>query len=299
MASDTDRDQRVIEKDWLALHLKLPRELEETACVVLFELGCTGTAITAEDADTITIAGYYDSTHNEAELVAAVRTRLRDASGRDPLSIECSRLPDQDWMKKWKQGFSPIEVGRRIVVAPSWAVPASTGDRLIVQIDPGMAFGTGTHETTRLCLELLDKHWTGGSLLDVGTGSGILAIAAALLAPGARVVGIDVDPVAVEVARENVLKNEVEHTVYIEIAQPRDYIGGEFDAVVANLTAEVIIDLLPELEQCAKSSGTLILSGILDDLARSVERKLIEHGFAILEARSLGEWCAFVARRGQ
>src|SRR5262249_49476083 len=170
-----------------------------------------------------------------------------------------------------------------------------TGGRSVVRIDPGMAFGTGTHETTRLCLAAIEKYWGGGSLLDVGTGTGILAIAAALLAPGSRVVAIDVDPQAVEIARENAAINRVSVEVS---AQPlTSFSGCKFDAVIANLTAEMIVDLFPALIACLAPSGLLILSGILTELAQEVERAAASTDLAIEERNEDGEWCGIIARR--
>src|SRR5262249_35791206 len=140
-----------------------------------------------------------------------------------------------------------------------------TGGRVLLHMEPGMAFGTGTHETTRMCLEAIERFWSGGSLLDVGTGTGILAIAAALLEPRSRIVAIDVDPVAVAVARDNVAANHVSHAIQIMEAVPST-LDETFNIVVANLTAEVIVDNMKDLADCLASQGTMILSGILTPL---------------------------------
>jgi len=155
-----------------------------------------------------------------------------------------------------------------------------------------MAFGTGTHETTRLCLEEIERHWRGGSLLDVGTGTGILAIAAALLAPGSRVVAIDVDPQAVEVARENLAINGVANSVELSEGQPRKFAGQQFDLVVANLTAEVIVEMIDDLDRCLAAEGLMILSGILGVFAQDVERALAASRLKVTERREAGEWVA-------
>jgi ribosomal protein L11 methyltransferase len=160
-----------------------------------------------------------------------------------------------------------------------------------------MAFGTGTHETTRLCLEAIERYFVGGSLLDVGTGTGILSIAASLLAPHSRITAIDVDPQAVAVARENAEINGVVGSIEIIEAQPCDLAGRTFDVVVANLTAEVIIALVNDLANGLASEGLMILSGILTALERDVEQALVEVRLERIERREAGEWSMIVARR--
>jgi ribosomal protein L11 methyltransferase len=150
-----------------------------------------------------------------------------------------------------------------------------------------------------MCLEAIEECWKGGHLLDVGTGTGILAIAAARLVPGSSVTGIDIDPQAVEVARENVEANDSSTLVIIVEGVPRDFVGREFDMVVANLTAEVIIDLMTDLVGCLSSSGTLVLSGILTELRSDVELKIAQSGLKIIKRREMGEWCSLVARRSE
>jgi ribosomal protein L11 methyltransferase len=201
-------------------------------------------------------------------------------------------------MEKWKEGFEPVLIGERLMIAPSWKLPAGAGVRRVVRVDPGMAFGTGTHDTTRMCLEAIERHWRGGSMLDVGTGTGILAIAAAKLGGGSRILGIDLDPVAVEVARENVLINEVADLVEIGEGQPGKPSGQMFDMVVANLTAEVIIDLMADLAGCLAEPGLLILSGILNELRPDVEQRAIDSRLEIIERRQSNEWSLVVARKG-
>ena len=227
-----------------SLHSAWQSDAEEIASALLFDLGSTGIVTLNENLDCVTLGAYFDQTKNTELIKQTVESEFERAGRSDELTgVSISEVPNQDWMQKWKEGFEAIEVGERLVVAPSWKIPANRDTREVIQIDPGMAFGTGTHETTRLCLEAIDRHWRGGSLLDVGTGTGILAIAAALLAPGSRVVAIDVDPLAVEVARENLAINNVSNAVELQVGQPGDLAAQKFEMVVANLTAEVIIDL--------------------------------------------------------
>lgn len=159
-----------------------------------------------------------------------------------------------------------------------------------------MAFGTGTHETTRGCLEMLEKYWRGGSLLDVGTGTGILAIAAIKLAPGSRVIGFDVDPEAIEVACENAAINGVANDIEIEVNKLSSFHGQEFDVALANLTADVIIPLAPEFSQVLKPQGALIVSGILREQGDDVISALEKQGFKSVEEKPDGEWVTFALR---
>jgi ribosomal protein L11 methyltransferase len=166
----------------------------------------------------------------------------------------------------------------------------------VIEIDPGMAFGTGTHETTRGCLEMLEKYWEGGSLLDVGTGTGILAIAAIKLRPGSRVVGFDVDPEAVAVAVENAAINGVADEIEIEVNKLGSYHSQEFDLVLANLTADVIIPLSPEFPQVLKPQGALIASGILGEQTDEVRAALESQNLGVIDMKPDGEWMTMALR---
>lgn len=298
MPSEFRNSQSAIHHSWWLLTLSVARAAEEPASALLFDLGSTGILTLDESPDTVTLGAYFDDARNGEVIKQAVEAELARAGHLEAMAdISISAVADQDWMQKWKEGFEAIEIGRRLVVAPSWKLPARSDGRVVIQIDPGMAFGTGTHETTRLCLEAIERHWQGGSLLDVGTGTGILAIAALLLAPDSRVVAIDVDPQAVEVARENLAINGVLSSIELRVGQPRDLAGQEFEIVLANLTAEVIVEQMDHLARCLGSSGRLILSGILEELAVDVERSLSSRGFTVVEKRQAGEWCLLIAMR--
>jgi ribosomal protein L11 methyltransferase len=185
-----------------------------------------------------------------------------------------------------------------LLICPSWKIDqARNTGRVVIEIDPGMAFGTGTHETTRGCLEMLEKYWDGGSLLDVGTGTGILAIAAIKLRPESRVVGFDVDPEAVEVALENAAINRVTDEIEIEVNKLSSYHGQDFDIVLANLTADVIIPLAPDFPQVLKPQGVLIVSGVLSEQTDDVRTALQSHNFSVIEIKPDGEWVTMALRR--
>lgn len=282
---------------WWLLTLTVARDMEEFASTLLFESGSTGIETLGEGEHTLTLGAYFESRIDPGDVKQALEADFARQGQPSPTEVSVANVPDQDWMQKWKEGFEAVNVGERFIVSPSWKLPGDNHGRIVIQIDPGMAFGTGTHETTRLCLEAIERYWKGGSLLDVGTGTGILAIAAAKLEPNSRVLAIDVDPQAVGVARENVAINGVLDLIELSQLQPRDVAGHSFDVVVANLTAEVIIELTRDLANCLVGNGLLILSGILTEFEGDVERALAADSFSVIDRREAGEWCALVARR--
>lgn len=298
MSSEMGNTQATVGNSHWLVKFSVARDLEEQTSALLFDLGSTGIVTLEESADTVTLEAYFESKTNAGEIRQTLEADFRRIGRRDSLTgFSISAVPEQDWMQKWKEGFEPIRIGERLLVAPSWRLPEKKEGRVVIQIDPGMAFGTGTHETTRLCLEAIERHWRGGSMLDVGTGTGILAIAGTLLEPGSRVVAIEVDPQAVDVARENLVINGVLGSVELLEGQPGMLSGKKFDVVVANLTAEMIIDMVEDLDRCVANRGSLILSGILGELAQDVESALAAYGLKTIERRDAGEWCALVALR--
>ena len=216
-------------------------------------------------------------------------------------------LQEEDWSQAWKKFYHPIRVGKRVVLKPSWEhFQAQPGD-LVVQLDPGMAFGTGLHPTTRLCVAALED-WVrpGEGVLDVGTGSGVLAIVAAKL--GARpILATDIDPIAVAAAQENIRRNELGEEAGLQVIQgsvPQG-MAGRFPLVVANILAEVIVGLLdgeyggPPLTEPLAPGGHLILSGILAEKVGLVLEAAQRHGLELVEQRQEEDWVALVLARAQ
>ena len=279
---------------WNLIEVTVPLEAEEFIREMLFELGTTGLVTLEETDQSIRLGSYFTAESSAEDLAQLIESRLTQYR-QTLLRISVTEVPDEDWMHKWKQGFEPIPIGERLIVAPSWKVP-ETSQRTVIEIDPGMAFGTGTHETTRLCLEAIEKYWRGGRLLDVGTGTGILAIAAAKLVPDSQITGIDIDPLAVKIARENIELNKVDLLVEIREGQPRD-LNGEFDVVVANLTADVISQLIDELTNVVAQDGILILSGILVEYSSDVRSAATGAGLVFLAGNDAGEWCEMTFKR--
>ena len=288
------------EKTWHEVTLHIGREVEEMAGDILFQMGATGTVILEESEEELKLAAYFEETASAEEIAREIEAEFAGAGMLPSLrGIMISELAEQDWMQKWKEGFEPLPIGSRLLIAPSWKIPEDAQGRVIIQIDPGMAFGTGTHETTRLCLEAIERYWHGKTMIDVGTGTGILAIAAALLEPESHITAIDIDPLAVEVAVENISINRVASVIQVSEGTPDRYAGSDFDLVVANLTAEVIIELMQDLTACLHPSGVMILSGILTTLRHDVEQHAVKVGLQISEHGEAGEWSLLVAQRGQ
>jgi len=202
---------------------------------------------------------------------------------------------EQDWSRMWRAYFKPLRVAPGIVVKPPWEEWSSRAGDIVIDITPRMAFGTGTHETTRLCIQLLESHLEPSqSVLDVGTGSGILAIAAAKLG-ASTVLALEIDEDAVENAKENIIQNQAEdrvsvYTGSIDFLEPQ-----RFDCILANIDKQTLIHLLPRLKPYMYSGSKLILSGVLTSERSDMEAFLSSTGFRILEAREEGEWVGLVA----
>ena len=209
--------------------------------------------------------------------------------------VESEVKYEKDWADTWKQYYKPVLVGERIVVKPIWEEYEPKGNELVVELDPGMAFGTGTHETTRMCIQALERYVNeDATVFDVGCGSGILTIAAAKL--GAKLsVGVDLDPVAVESSKENVTYNKLNN---IEILEGNlvEVIDGKADVVVANILAEIICILTDDVKRVLKDNGIFITSGIIHDRVEMVCEKLEATGFEVIEKNRDGEWNCIVAK---
>ena len=213
-----------------------------------------------------------------------------------------SIVSDEDWSANWKTNFKPMRVGRRLVILPTWEeAPLKRDDDITLLIDPGMAFGTGGHETTRLCLEILENIMDNmplmltPSALDLGTGSGILAIAAVKLGAG-RVCALDTDPQAIEVARENFVLNDVADQIECG-ATPIEAFAGTFDVILANILAEELARLAPYLIDHLKIGGFLVLSGILAEKESLVFKAFLANDLEYIETRSNGEWVAMLYKK--
>ncbi|HKR01853.1 MAG TPA: 50S ribosomal protein L11 methyltransferase [Pyrinomonadaceae bacterium] len=279
---------------WYALEVSIEPAAREAVEYALMEAGALGTEFSDRVGEFSRVVAYFDNVPGREEVRGAIFEALRiyELPSSSVREIELREVSDQDWLGEWKKSWQPVRVGERFIIAPPWSEVSDALGRIIIRIEPGMAFGTGTHETTRLCLAAIEKYFTGGSFLDVGTGTGILAIGAAKLHPGARAEACDTDAEALEIARENARLNEVSAGLNFWVGTI-DEKTASADVVCANLTADVIAPLLPAL--VGATCGRLILSGILDSQTEFILSRLRQLGFAEnVEVATDGEWVAII-----
>ena len=306
--------------------------LVEAVAGVFEELGC-GVVI----EDPALVRDYQDRTHPDEwgvpeqshwgglplvkgyfpvdERVEGLLSRFKDGLagfGIDPdARVRTREVEEEDWEKAWQAFYKPFRIGERLVVKPTWEKWQEQSGDLVVEMDPGLAFGCGTHETTAMCLVLLEKYLLPGQMvLDIGTGTGILAIAAAKLGAG-RVVATDLDHRACQVARENVALNQVEDRVEVVVGNLLEQIQlleqGEqvqqaktqqqADLILANIIADVVIELLPDGWAALATGGMIILSGIIRERGEQVQRAMEAAGFIVKERCEKGAWIALVGER--
>ena len=213
------------------------------------------------------------------------------------LLTDTRTVSEDSWAEVWKKYYKPFYAGDHLVIKPTWEdFSPAPGDR-VIEIDPGMAFGSGTHETTGMCISLLEETVRGGErIIDVGTGSGILAIAAALLGAG-HVLAVDIDPDAVRVASENVAHNHVENVVTVLEGDLLKDVPDTCEICVANIISDIIISFAAPLKEHILPGGLFICSGIVNVRAEEVRQALLAAGFEILKTEHKGEWTAFLSRR--
>ena len=233
----------------------------------------------------------------------ALLDTLAAAEGSDGMGViyrEAAAGDDSEWLYKWQEFFKPTRVGERIVVRPSWEAYDPKPEDLVIEMDPGMAFGSGLHETTSMCIKALEKILADGcggiKILDVGTGTGILAIAGALLGAD-EALGIDIDTDAVRVANENIEKTGLADRITAQYGDLTEGVDYKADILVANLMADLVMRLSPAAAGHLERGGWYVTSGILDIKEETVSRAIREAGFAIEEVLHDGEWCAVIARK--
>ncbi|MEG0803480.1 MAG: 50S ribosomal protein L11 methyltransferase [Pygmaiobacter sp.] len=265
----------------------LEQQVEEIAHVDLIEQ-----ELRDKDRSIVAVHLYLEPSENPAEVLELLRERLLRAQLHS--TLEVSGIAEEDWANGWKAFYHAMELGKRLAICPSWETIDT--DRVVLKLDPGMAFGTGTHETTALCLETLDDVIRGGErMLDIGTGSGILAIGALLL--GAAVAeGVDIDAMCVRTAAENAALNGVADRFVAKAGNLSDKASGTYDIITANIVANAIIALSPDVKPLLAPGGLFIASGIIDEREAEVASAMEGAGLAVQEIRRKKGWVCILAR---
>ncbi len=300
---------------WYEISIKTTEEAEDAISNILYDLGANGVVIEDNEIvarpnlwdyidenqftkkDYAKVCAYFPESSNILELTHTIEERLKETAkyiniGEGKISV--SEIDEKDWAEEWKKYYKPVEIGN-IAIVPSWEDYKAEDSKTIVRLDPGMAFGTGTHESTILCLEAIQEYVKPKmDVLDVGTGSGILAIAAKKFL-ARRVLAVDIDEVAVKVAEENARLNGVE----IEIKK-NDLVEGieeKFDVVIANIVADIIKKLSKDINRVLKDDGIFISSGIIEDRLEDVLKSFEKNSLEIVEVKKLGTWCLVVSKK--
>ncbi len=307
---------------WIEVSIKTTTGAVEAVANVLYDAGVSGVVIedphditiTGDDEKAwdyvdeslidleqgVTVKGYIPQSVDLVEKVDLIKTSINNLPeyGLDIGTGEVSTLEvnEEDWSTSWKKYYKPTKIGENIVIKPTWEEYQAKEKEMVIEMDPGMAFGTGTHETTAMCVEKLEKYISDESnVFDIGCGSGILSIVAAKL--GARsVIGVDYDKVAVGVSKENILNNKVDDVVEIREGNLMNVVTEKANIVIANIIADVIIILSKDIKSFLSDKGVFIASGIILDKVDEVKQKLTENGLEILEVETKGEWAAIVSK---
>ncbi len=301
---------------WTEIMVITSSENEDIISDILYEVGATGLAIEDPkdilelskdsrdwdfvdpslielDLDKISIKAYFSESQDLEHIIDCVKKGLEGIE----CELEFNEVDEKDWAESWKQYYKPRRIGEKIVIKPTWeSIDEKEGD-LVIELDPGMAFGTGTHETTIMCIEALEKFiHDGDKVYDIGCGSGILSIAAAKLG-ASNVVAVDLDPTCIRVSNENILKNQVEDRVQAIQGNLLDVVEDKVDIIVSNIIAEIIAGMAVDLRDYLVDDGIFIASGIILEKIKLVEEALIENGFKLIKTHELGEWACIIARK--
>ncbi|WP_091735291.1 50S ribosomal protein L11 methyltransferase [Marininema mesophilum] len=308
--------------NWIEVRVHTSQEAEEAVADFLLSEGAGGTAtwdssVLKKDWDTpfgeifalaendypdkgIWLAGYFSESIYGDDLLRRIEEKTRGLAQFDldpgPVTIVTREMSEESWAHAWKKYYKPVRVSERLIVKPVWEEYSPSPGEEIIELDPGMAFGTGTHPTTTLSMKLLESVISPGStVVDVGCGSGILAVAAAKL--GAEdVLALDLDPVAVEQAKANVALNQSQNRVRVEENDLLQGIDRRVDVVVANILAEIILRFVPDLSRVLMKDGTFIGSGIIRQKEEEVVQALSDAGYHVVERLQEGDWVAITAR---
>jgi len=259
----------------------------------VFDTGYEGVIIKAYLNEQKNIVGEVEMVREKIKLLPTYGINIGEGS------VNITEVDEQDWANSWKQYYKPAKVGEKIVVKPTWEEYQKNEGDIVIELDPGMAFGTGTHETTTMCIKELEKRINNEDVVfDIGCGSGILSIAAAKLG-AKKTIGVDLDKVAVKVSKENTELNNVDSSVEIRYGNLMNVVTEKADIVVANIIADIIAILAKDVSNFLNDDGLFIASGIILDKIEFVKAALLENNFEILEVNTMGEWSAIVSKKGE
>ncbi|MEB3311397.1 MAG: 50S ribosomal protein L11 methyltransferase [Snowella sp.] len=293
---------------WWEIKILAHPSLEETIFWRLDKFGCSGTVTEAKGQSSL-LRAYIPQSQAQLLDLAALSLWLHQDSLLSALPQPLMRwklIEEEDWSSSWKQHWQPTEIGDRFLIHPAWLPVPEESDRLILRIDPGVAFGTGTHPTTQLCLESLEMRLSEGAndmvLADIGCGSGILGIGAVLLGAH-KVYAVDNDPLAIQASRSNRHLNQIDPS-YLVINQGSieallELAPEGVDGIICNILAEVIMELMPQFSKLIKPHGWAVLSGILLDQTQAIADVIEQNGWVVAALWKRGEWCCFQIRRAE
>ena len=293
----------------LILEATVPADAEELASLAFFETGSLGVQTLPAEDGAVTLRAWFDAGLEAEALKKTLQERLHAFLPELALPVSSVREERRDWVEETRHSFVPVPIGQHFLIHASWNRPDDLEGRIPIQIDPGEAFGTGTHETTRLCLDLLERHFdpTTRRILDAGCGSGILMIGAALwlerMVPGVTrdtavsLVGIDIEEPSVEVSRKNLAINAVPWTAEVIHGRLEDLEAAPFDWIFANILSGVILANRHKLDSLLRGGGRVILTGILAAEEKDILPPMQALGWQLLEKAREGEWAAFVFQK--
>lgn len=305
---------------WAEIQIKTTPDKEEIISSILYDVGANGLAIEDPrdifelskdpeswsfvdleeldlDFDVILIKAYFSEFEDVNSIIQSIENRIKDNSTLklSEHGLIVNMVNEEDYADNWKKYYNTTKIGEKIVIKPSWEDYEPEEGYILVELDPGMAFGTGTHETTAMCAEALERFIKEkDTVYDIGCGSGILSIISAKLG-AAKVLAVDNDPVSIEVSRENIELNSVEDIVELRRGNLLDVVEGKANIIVSNIIAEIIVKMVGVLKSHLKEGGIFITSGIIEDKIQLVEDSLLSNGFKILEKVKLNQWALIVA----
>ncbi|MBW4827327.1 MAG: 50S ribosomal protein L11 methyltransferase [Clostridiaceae bacterium] len=308
---------------WIEVQIKTTTEAEEAVANILYEAGVGGLAIEdpkdvltftkneeawdyidekllEQDFEGVIIKGYFQESEDLIDKIELIRQNIEKIPqynlDKGLGEVTLAEVYEKDWAEAWKKYYKPKKIGEKIVIKPTWEEYEKKENEIIIELDPGMAFGTGTHETTSMCIRQLENHVKkDDTVFDIGCGSGILSIVAAKLG-AIKVIGVDLDELPVKVSKENIVLNNVQDIVDIRRGNLLDVVDERANLIVSNIIAEIIVDLIKDIKGYLNSDGIFISSGIILEKLPLVEEALKEEGFNILEVSKIKDWACVVAQ---